>query len=48
MSNILTLVIDTATKEKIDLYAKSHAISRSSALRVIVNSYFENKPEVKP
>jgi hypothetical protein len=48
MVNIVTLVMDTATKEKIDNFAKRHSLSRSSALRVIVHSYFEIKTEVNP
>lgn len=34
------ITLDKTTKEKVDQYARSHAISRSSAIRTLLNEFF--------
>jgi len=44
------ITLDTKTKNRISTFAKKHSISRSAAIRLIINEYFlkgrgENKFE---
>ena len=34
------IVLDEKTREKIDKYAKNHALSRSAVIRLAVNDFF--------
>jgi predicted transcriptional regulator len=43
MKKIVSITLDDKTKSRLDEYGKKHAISRSSALRMIVNDFFETK-----
>jgi len=37
---ICSIALDDKTKHKLDKYAQSHAISRSAAIRLVVNEFF--------
>ena len=43
---ITSIMLDNETKELLDFYASKHAISRSSAIRTILNDFL--KQEKKP
>jgi len=34
------ITLDKTTKEKIDQYARSHALNRSAAIRTLLNEFF--------
>lgn len=37
---IVGITLDPTTKSKIDRYGEAHGLSRSSAIRLIVNAFF--------